>query len=452
MHSVAWLSLASAAFAQAYPNRPVKVVVPWPPGQATDIAARVVAEKLQAALGQPFVVENRPGAGGSIGSDVVAKAAPDGYTLLAASSGPISIMPHLQKTPYDPLKDFAAGEPDPLVPFVLVAQPSFPAKDVKGFIANVRANPGKYSFSSSGTGATAHMIADAVQLDGAAPGAARALQGQRAGAHRRDRRPESPTTVETVAATQTARARSGRLKAFGVTARRTSAMPEVPTIAEAGGLPGYDIGAWVGYAAPAGTPREALNRLSAEMQKSAGAASSRSAISASAWTPSRARPTRWPRSSQRAGALRLDHQGAGHQGRNRWRSTDRRRARRRDPRRRPVARTSRRRSIRKAFLEHQVIFFRDQKLDPAQFMAFAAAMGEPVEYPFVKGIAGFPEVIEVKKLEHERHNFGGIWHSDTAYLDEPPMGSMLLAREVPPFGGDTLFASQYLAYDALSAA
>jgi len=107
--------------------------------------------------------------------------------------------------------------------------------------------------------------------------------------------------------------------------------------------------------------------------------------------------------------------------------------------------------IRQAFLEHQVVFFRDQKLDPAQLMAFARTMGKPIEYPFVKGIPGFPEVIEVKKLEHERHNFGGIWHSDTTYLDEPPMGSMLLAREIPPYGGDTEFASQYLAYEALSA-
>jgi taurine dioxygenase len=106
--------------------------------------------------------------------------------------------------------------------------------------------------------------------------------------------------------------------------------------------------------------------------------------------------------------------------------------------------------IRKAFLEHQVIFFRDQKLDPAQFMAFARTLGRPVPYPFVPGIEGFPEVIEVKKLEHERHNFGGIWHSDTAYLEEPPMGSMLIAREIPPYGGDTEFASQYLAYEALS--
>ena len=108
------------------------------------------------------------------------------------------------------------------------------------------------------------------------------------------------------------------------------------------------------------------------------------------------------------------------------------------------------RAIRNAFLEHLVIFFRDQDLSPTQFMAFAKRMGRPVEYPFVKGIEGFPEVIEVKKLEHERHNFGGIWHSDTAYLAQPPMGSMLLAREVPPYGGDTLFANQYLAFETLS--
>jgi taurine dioxygenase len=106
--------------------------------------------------------------------------------------------------------------------------------------------------------------------------------------------------------------------------------------------------------------------------------------------------------------------------------------------------------IRSAFLQHQVIFLRDQNLTPAQFLAFAQAMGTPVEYPFVKGIAGFPHIIEVKKLEHETVNFGGIWHSDTTYLAAPPMGSMLLSREVPPYGGDTLFANQYLAYETLS--
>jgi taurine dioxygenase len=107
--------------------------------------------------------------------------------------------------------------------------------------------------------------------------------------------------------------------------------------------------------------------------------------------------------------------------------------------------------IRKTWLEHLVVFFRDQPLTPEQFMAFARRIGEPVEYPFVKGIPGFPEVIEVKKLEHEKVNFGGIWHSDTAYLEMPPMASMLVAREVPPTGGDTLFANMYLAYETLSA-
>lgn len=106
--------------------------------------------------------------------------------------------------------------------------------------------------------------------------------------------------------------------------------------------------------------------------------------------------------------------------------------------------------IRQVLLDNLVIFFRDQDLSPAQFMQFAQAMGEPVEYPFVKGLEGFPNIIEVKKLEHERSNFGGVWHSDTTYLEEPPMGSMLLAREIPPYGGDTLFANQYLAWDTLS--
>lgn len=106
--------------------------------------------------------------------------------------------------------------------------------------------------------------------------------------------------------------------------------------------------------------------------------------------------------------------------------------------------------IRKIFLDHGVIFFRNQDLTPAQFLAFAQAMGEPIEYPFVKGIDGYPVIIAVAKLEHERHNFGGVWHSDTTYLERPPMGSMLLAREIPPFGGDTLFANQYLAYESLS--
>jgi len=112
--------------------------------------------------------------------------------------------------------------------------------------------------------------------------------------------------------------------------------------------------------------------------------------------------------------------------------------------------TSQAAAVRQALLDHQVIFLRDQDLTQQQFLDFASAMGTPIEYPFVKGLEGFPQIIEVKKLENERSNFGGIWHSDTTYLEEPPMGSMLLARELPPYGGDTMFANQYLAYEALS--
>jgi alpha-ketoglutarate-dependent taurine dioxygenase len=107
-------------------------------------------------------------------------------------------------------------------------------------------------------------------------------------------------------------------------------------------------------------------------------------------------------------------------------------------------------ALRRAWLEHLVVFFRDQPLTPAQFLAFARRFGEPIEYPFVKGLAEHPEIIPVLKLAHEKINFGGVWHSDTAYLDEPPMASMLVAREIPPAGGDTLFANMYMAYDALS--
>src|SRR5437764_11265854 len=108
-------------------------------------------------------------------------------------------------------------------------------------------------------------------------------------------------------------------------------------------------------------------------------------------------------------------------------------------------------AIRSAWLDHLVIFFRDQDLPPAQLLAFSRRFGEPIEYPFVKGIEGFPEITPVLKLEHERVNFGGLWHSDMTYLEQPPMGTMLVAREVPPYGGDTLFANMYLAYESLTA-
>src|SRR5207253_10579490 len=264
---LAALLVASAAAAQSYPNRAVKVIVPWTPGQATDIAARVVAQKLQDALGQAFVIDNKPGAGGAIGTDAVAKSPPDGYTLLAASSGPLSIMPNLQKTPYEPLNDLAPISLVAATPFALVTHPAFPANNAKEFIALVRADPAKYTFSSSGTGATAHLFTELfnsmaqirgarhVPYKGTAPALTDIMNGQ------------ITYTVETVAATAP-HIKSGRLKTYGVsTAKRTAALPDVPPLAESAGLSGYDAAAWIGYAAPAGTPREVLAKLSAEIQK-----------------------------------------------------------------------------------------------------------------------------------------------------------------------------------------
>ena len=257
---------AGSAFSQPYPNRPVRVVVPWPPGQATDIAARVVAERLQQSLGQPFVIDNRPGAGGSIGTDVVVKSPADGYTLLAASSGPISIMPNLQKIPYEPLKDLAPVSLIALAPFALVVNPNFPANSAREFVALVRANPDKYTFSSSGTGATAHLVSELfnsmaglkarhVPYKGSAPALTDLMSGQ------------IDYALETVASLS-GHIKAGRLKALGVTsARRTAALPDLPPLAEAANIPGYDIGAWIGYAAPAGTPREVTTKLATEIHK-----------------------------------------------------------------------------------------------------------------------------------------------------------------------------------------
>jgi tripartite-type tricarboxylate transporter receptor subunit TctC len=262
---VCWLVLG-AAFAQGYPTRPVRVIVPWPPGQATDISARIVAQKLQEQLGQPFVMENKPGAGGSIGTDAVAKSPGDGYTLLAASSGPISIMPNLQKIPYDPLKDLAPVSLICTNAFALVTNPNFPASNAQEFVALLRANPDKYAFSSSGTGATAHLMVELfnsmagikarhVPYKGSAPALTDVINGQ------------IDYTLETVASVS-AHVKSGRLKVLGVSfARGSSGLPDVPPLAQAAGIPGYDIGAWIGYAAAPGTPREILAKLSAEIRK-----------------------------------------------------------------------------------------------------------------------------------------------------------------------------------------
>ena len=262
---LAGLVFAGVAIAQQYPSRPVKIIVPWPPGQAADLAARLVAQRLQESFGQQFFIENKPGAGGMIGTELAVRSTPDGYTLLTASSGPISIMPSLQKVPYDPHRDLSQISLIALGGFALVTHPSFPPGNAKEFVALVKANPDKYTFSSSGTGATSHLFTELfnsmaqlkarhVPYKGSAPSLTDVMNGQ------------VTYTIETIAATS-AHVKAGRLKAHGVsTMRRAGALPDVPSLAEAADLPGYDVAGWIGYAAPVGTSREILMRVSRAVQ------------------------------------------------------------------------------------------------------------------------------------------------------------------------------------------
>ena len=263
----ALLVATGAALAQSeYPGRPLRMVIPWPPGQATDLAGRVVALKLSDLLAQQVVADNRPGAGGMIGTDLVAKAAPDGYTVLAASSGPISISPLLQKTPYDYERELAPVANVGLSPYILVTAASFPAKNALEFIALVKANPDKYSFSSSGTGATAHLVAEwfnninglkatHVPFKGSAPALIEVASGQIA------------YSLETAAATLP-HIRGGRLKAYGISRARGSALaPDIPPLAKVANMPGFDVGAWIGVMVTAGTPKAIVTRLASAVDQ-----------------------------------------------------------------------------------------------------------------------------------------------------------------------------------------
>lgn len=260
------LGWSPAALSQAaYPNKPIKIVIPWPPGQATDLAGRAMAMGLTNLLGQTVVSDNKAGAGGMIGTDIVAKAAPDGYTLLAGSSGPLSIAPLVQKTPYNVQKDFTPIAMAGLSPFVLVVSPKFPAKDVKALVAMIKANPGKYTFASSGTGATAHLIAEAfnaalslkavhVPYKGSIPALTDVISGQ------------VDYAFETAAATMPF-VRDGRLKALGVSLEKGSTVaPGVPALASAANIPGFNLGAWIGLMGPAGLPKNIVERLEKEMR------------------------------------------------------------------------------------------------------------------------------------------------------------------------------------------
>ncbi len=258
--------LARPALGQgaAWPSRTIRLIVPWPPGQATDLVGRIMAQRLSQTLGQQMVPENKPGAGGSIGTDYVAKAAPDGYTLLAASIGPISFGPLLQRLPYDVERDLAPIATFSGSPYFLVVRGDSPAQDARGLIELLKREPGKHSYASSGVGGAQHLLTALlvartevdvlhVPFQGSGPAMAALLGGQ------------VDFAIETLAAAA-GLIREGKLRALGSTVgRRTPLMPEVPPLAEALDLPGYDYIGWIGMMAPAATPRPILDRLSGEL-------------------------------------------------------------------------------------------------------------------------------------------------------------------------------------------
>jgi tripartite-type tricarboxylate transporter receptor subunit TctC len=257
-------TLASAACAQAYPAKPIRLVVPFPPGGATDILARAVAQKLTDAWGQPVVVDNRPGAGGNIGSELVAKAAADGYTLEMGTVGTHAINASLYaKMPYDHVKDFAPVILVAGVPNVLEVNPSLPVNTVQELIAYAKANPGKLNFASSGNGTSIHLSGELFKVMAGVQmthipykGSGPALQDLIGGQVQLmfDNLPPSLPQIK-----------AGKLRALAVTSStRSPALPDTPTIAESG-LPGYEASSWFGVLAPAGTPPAIIAKLNTEI-------------------------------------------------------------------------------------------------------------------------------------------------------------------------------------------
>ena len=257
---------AASARAQAYPSKPIRIIIAQAPGSATDVISRVVGNRLQEALGQPVIIEARPGAGGAVGTEAAARSAPDGYTLFMANNSTHGSNPALYaKLPYDAVNDFAPITLVAAVPYVLVVDPSLPVKSVQDLIALAKSQPGKMNYASAGNGSTHQFCGELlksmsgidvlhVPYKGSPPAIAGLLGGE----------------VSLMFANLTdigSQIRGGKVKALAVTVtKRAGLLPEVPTMSEAG-LPGFDIGSWFGLLAPAGTPAPIVSRLNAETVK-----------------------------------------------------------------------------------------------------------------------------------------------------------------------------------------
>ena len=254
---------ATLALAQPYPAKPIKVIVPYPPGGTSDILARALGPKMQEMLGQPWIVENKPGATGNVGADFVAKSPPDGYTLLLADIGSLAISPSVfSKLPFDPVKDFAPVIMVAYSPHLLVVHPSVAAKDAKELIALARAKPDSLNFAVSGIGGANHLAGvDFAQRAGIKwtyvpyKGGAQALTDMVGG--------QSQVMFNGMLATYPF-VKDGKLKALAISsAKRFASAPDIPTVAEIASMPGFETGSFQGIVAPAGTPPEIVNRLHA---------------------------------------------------------------------------------------------------------------------------------------------------------------------------------------------
>jgi tripartite-type tricarboxylate transporter receptor subunit TctC len=260
-----------AAGAQAYPSRPLRLIVPFPPGGSTDILGRALGQKLAEGLAQPVVIDNRPGAGGSIGSEAAAKAAPDGYTLMMGQLGPLAVSPGIYKNlPYDPVKSFAPVSLMAIVPSVLVVNTAQPFASAAELIAYAKKNPGKLTYGSAGTGSTSHLTTEYFKLatgtdilhvpyKGVGPMLTDLIGGQLTMGIN-----GAPAVMPHVT--------SGRLRALAVTSlTRVPSLPNIPTLDEAAGagsgLKGFEANGWYGIVAPAGTSREIVARLNAEIRR-----------------------------------------------------------------------------------------------------------------------------------------------------------------------------------------